>query len=108
MPAIITDRFRIHNSEQFQEAFSEGSGNVMYLGIGRPQAFATSTRGDGRTNNEGTDTARQKELQAQMLLLQYQEEIGQLAQLTIFTDMITATELQVQQQHKLQIVVYQT
>ena len=57
MPAIITDRFRIHNSEQFQEAFSETSGNVMYLGIGRPQAFATSTRGDGRTNNEGTDTA---------------------------------------------------
>ena len=42
MPAIITDRFRIHNSEQFQEAFSEGSGNTMYLGIGRPQAFATS------------------------------------------------------------------
>ena len=29
----------------------------MYLGIGRPQAFATSTRGDGRTNNEGSDTA---------------------------------------------------
>ena len=57
MPAIITDRFRIHNSEQFQEAFSEGSGNTMYLGIGRPQAFATSTRGDARTNNEGTDTA---------------------------------------------------
>jgi len=57
MPAIITDRFRIHNSEQFQEAFSESSGNAMYLGIGRPQAFATSTRADGRTNNEGTDTA---------------------------------------------------
>ena len=57
MPAIITDRFRIHNSEQFQEAFSETSGNAMYLGIGRPQAFATSTRADGRTNNEGSDTA---------------------------------------------------
>jgi len=57
MPAIITDRFRIHNSEQFQEAFSETSGNTMYLGIGRPQAFATATRGDARTNNEGTDTA---------------------------------------------------
>ena len=57
MPAIITDKFRIHNSEQFQEAFSETSGNTMYLGIGRPQAFATSTRADGRTNNEGTDTA---------------------------------------------------
>ena len=57
MPAIITDKFRIHNSEQFSEAFSESSGNTMYLGIGRPQAFATSTRGDSRTNNEGTDTA---------------------------------------------------
>ena len=57
MPAIITDKFRIHNSEQFQEAFSETSGNTLYLGIGRPQAFATSTRGDARTNNEGTDTA---------------------------------------------------
>ena len=56
MPAIITDRFRTHNSEQFQEAFSESSGNTMYLGIGRPQAFATATRGDARTNNEGTDT----------------------------------------------------
>ena len=57
MPAIITDKFRIHNSEQFKEAFSETSGNTMYLGIGRPQAFATSTRADSRTNNEGSDTA---------------------------------------------------
>ena len=57
MPAIITDKFRIHNSEQFHEAFSESSGNTFYLGIGRPQAFATSTRADSRTNNEGTDTA---------------------------------------------------
>jgi len=57
MPAIITDRFRIHNSEQFSEAFSEASGNTFYLGIGRPQPFATSTRADSRTNNEGTDAA---------------------------------------------------
>ena len=57
MPAIITDKFRIHNSEQFSEAFSEASGNTFYLGIGRPQPFATSTRGDGRTDNEGTDAA---------------------------------------------------
>ena len=57
MPAIITDKFRIHNSEQFKEAFSETSGNTMYLGIGRPQAFATSTRADSRTNNEGSDGA---------------------------------------------------
>ena len=57
MPAIITDKFRIHNSEQFSEAFSEASGNTFYLGIGRPQPFATSTRADGRTNNEGIDSA---------------------------------------------------
>ena len=57
MPAIITNKFRIHNQEQFVESFSESSANVYYLGIGRPQAFATSTRGDSRTDNEGTDAA---------------------------------------------------
>ena len=56
MPAIITDKFRIHNSEQFQESFSEASPNVYYLGIGRPQAFGTLTRADSRTDYEGTDT----------------------------------------------------
>ena len=57
MPAIITNKFRIHNSEQFSESFSEASPNVYYLAVGRPQAFATSTRGDSRTENEGTDAA---------------------------------------------------
>tara|TARA_B100000902_G_scaffold52110_1_gene58809 strand:- start:10 stop:1470 length:1461 start_codon:yes stop_codon:yes gene_type:complete len=57
MPAIITNKFRIHNQEQFVESFSESGANVYYLGIGRPQAFATSTRGDLRTDNEGTDAS---------------------------------------------------
>jgi len=57
MPAIITNKFRIHNSEQFTESFSEASANTYYLAIGRPQPFGTSTRGDSRTDNEGTDTA---------------------------------------------------
>ena len=56
MPAIITNKFRIHNSEQFTESFSEAVSNVYYMGIGRPQAFGTLTRGDSRTTNEGTDT----------------------------------------------------
>ena len=56
MPAIITNKFRIHNSEQFFESFSEAAPNVYYLGIGRPQAFGTLTRGDSRTDFEGTDT----------------------------------------------------
>ena len=57
MPAIITNKFRIHNSEQFTESFSEASSNTYYLAIGRPQGFGTSTRGDSRTDNEGTDAA---------------------------------------------------
>ena len=57
MPAIITNKFRIHNAEQFVESFSEATPNVYYLGIGRPQAFGTLTRGDGRTENQGSDTA---------------------------------------------------
>ena len=55
MPAIITNKFRIHNSEQFKESFSEASGNTYYLGIGRAMPFNTATRGDGRTDNQGTD-----------------------------------------------------
>ena len=57
MPAIITNKFRIHNAEQFTESFTESGANVYYMGIGRPQAFATSTRGDSRTTNEGSDSA---------------------------------------------------
>src|SRR5210317_1607834 len=57
MPAIITNKFRIHNQEQFVESFSEASPNVYYMGIGRPQAWATSTRGDSRTQYEGTDSS---------------------------------------------------
>ena len=57
MAAIITNKFRIHNQEQFVESFSEASPNVYYLGIGRPQAFTTSTRGDSRTEFEGSDTS---------------------------------------------------
>ena len=57
MPAIITNKFRVHNSEQFRESFNEAAPNTYYLGIGRPQAFTTATRGDGRTENEGTDAS---------------------------------------------------
>ena len=56
MPAIITNKFRVHNSQQFQESFSEAAGNTYYLGIGRPQAYGTLTRPDGRTDNQGTDS----------------------------------------------------
>jgi len=35
MPAIVTNKFRIHNSEQFLEAFSETSGTNQYIFIGK-------------------------------------------------------------------------
>lgn len=57
MPAIITNKFRLHNAEQFSESFSESSPNVYYLGIGRPQSWGTLTRGDSRTDYEGTDSS---------------------------------------------------
>ena len=57
MPAIITNKFRINNAEQFSESFSEASPETYYLGIGRPQSWATQTRGDLRTDNQGTDSA---------------------------------------------------
>ena len=57
MPAIVTNKFRIHNAEQFTESFSEASPNIYYMGIGRPQAFGTLTRGDSRTTNEGSDVS---------------------------------------------------
>jgi len=57
MPAIITNKFRRHNAQQFVESFSETANTVYYMGLGRPQPYGTSTRGDSRTENEGTDTA---------------------------------------------------
>ena len=41
----------------FQRRFLKTPGNTFYLGIGEPSTFTTSTRADGRTNNEGTDAA---------------------------------------------------
>jgi hypothetical protein len=39
MPSIVTSKFRVHNAEQFVEAFSETANSIMYLFIGKPTAF---------------------------------------------------------------------
>jgi hypothetical protein len=39
MPSIVTSKFRVHNAEQFVEAFSETSNSIMYLFIGKSTAF---------------------------------------------------------------------
>ena len=45
MAAIITEKFRLHNAEQFYESFSEASKNVYYLMIGKSTPFSTTTSG---------------------------------------------------------------
>ena len=45
MAAIVTNKFRINNSEQFYESFSEASPTVYYLFVGRPQVFSASAGG---------------------------------------------------------------
>ena len=45
MTAIITEKFRSHNANQFYESFTEASGNAYYLMIGKPNAFSTATSG---------------------------------------------------------------
>jgi len=39
MGAIATSKFRIHNAEQFFEAFSETSNTMMYFFVGKPYAW---------------------------------------------------------------------
>ena len=43
MSAIITEKFRKHNADQFSESFSESSANAYYLFIGKATAFTSST-----------------------------------------------------------------
>ena len=45
MAAIVTNKFRINNSEQFYESFSEAVQTAYYLFVGRPQPFSASAGG---------------------------------------------------------------
>ena len=51
MAAIVTNKFRLNNAEQFYESFSEAS-TSFYLFVGRPQPWTTTTPYGG-----GTDSA---------------------------------------------------
>ena len=43
MSAIITEKFRQHNANQFFESFTEASASTYYLFIGKSTAFTAST-----------------------------------------------------------------
>jgi hypothetical protein len=45
MSAIITEKFRQHNANQFSESFTESSKNLYYLFLGKAAAFSSATTG---------------------------------------------------------------
>ena len=45
MAAIITEKFRLHNADQFEESFTESSNNTYYLFIGKSMPFTSGTSG---------------------------------------------------------------
>jgi len=45
MAAIITEKFRQHNADQFYESFSEAAASTYYLFIGKSSPFTNSTSG---------------------------------------------------------------
>ena len=57
MAAIITNKFRINNAEQFVESFSEAAATTYYLFVGRAHSWASDADVQGNTINEGTDAS---------------------------------------------------
>ena len=57
MAAIITNKFRINNAEQFVESFSETAAETYYLFIGRAHSWASDADVQGNTIDEGTDAS---------------------------------------------------
>ena len=45
MSAIITEKFRQHNANQFSESFTETAKNLYYLFLGKATAFTSATTG---------------------------------------------------------------
>jgi hypothetical protein len=50
MAAIITEKFRLHNAEQFLESFSETNSNNYYLFIGKSTPYTAGTTGGSDEN----------------------------------------------------------
>ena len=50
MVAIVTEKFRIHNANQFKESFSEAAASTYYMLIGKPTAFDSDTSGGSDTS----------------------------------------------------------
>ena len=45
MAAIITEKFRLHNADQFEESFTESANSTYYLFIGKSTPYTSGTSG---------------------------------------------------------------
>ena len=57
MAAIITEKFRLHNAEQFKESFTEASASNYYLFVGKSSPFTTTTKYSDTETTGGTDAS---------------------------------------------------
>ena len=46
MSAIITEKFRQHNANQFFESFTEASASTYYLFVGKATAYTSAHAGE--------------------------------------------------------------
>ena len=60
MSAIITEKFRQHNANQFYESFTEASASTYYLFLGKSTGFTASTSG-GSDNSPPTPADNPKD-----------------------------------------------
>ena len=90
MSAIITEKFRQHNADQFVESFTETSNSTYYLFVGKATAYTSATTGgsDSSPPTPADDVATEfyawdSTVAAKKCniivtyLMHYQEEIGQ-------------------------------
>ena len=60
MSAIITEKFRQHNANQFFESFTETALNKYYLFLGKATPFTSSTTGGSDDQFQANATYRSK------------------------------------------------
>tara|TARA_E500000331_G_scaffold134944_1_gene131819 strand:+ start:7649 stop:9208 length:1560 start_codon:yes stop_codon:yes gene_type:complete len=57
MAAIITEKFRLHNADQFKESFTEASASNYYLFVGKSSPFSATTKYSDQETTGGTDAS---------------------------------------------------
>ena len=64
MSAIITEKFRQHNANQFVESFTEAAASTYYLFLGKATAFSSTTTGGSDSSPPTPGDSPQEEFRA--------------------------------------------